>query len=172
MNILKKFISLYNRMEENLLVFSFAFLILIVFIQVVSRLIGNANSWSEELARYVYIWECWLGLSLCQRYHEHIRITIISEKFPIISHKVNEIIVNAICICVASILGYFGYVLVVQQMNMGTTSPYIDIPYWIIYMAMPVSCTIYAIRVFIEEVHLIVTGEEMPVEHTDEGVGI
>lgn len=59
---MKKVIGFYNSLEAHLLVISLAFTTLLIFVQVVMRYVfNNSLSWSEELARYVFIWQIWLG---------------------------------------------------------------------------------------------------------------
>jgi len=156
---MKKVIQLYNQIEEKFLVYTFLFMIIIVFTQVVLRLVGHANSWSEELARYIYIWECWAGVSFCQRHHEHIRITLVLDRLPGALKKINEIIVILLCIAVAAIMAYLGFEMVHYLIRIGTGSPYMGIPNWIIYAAMPVGCIAYILRLLIDGCYLI-TGKE------------
>ena len=37
----------------------------------------NSLTWSEELSRYIFIWQIWLGASTALKYNEHIRVTLI-----------------------------------------------------------------------------------------------
>ena len=41
---------------------------------------GNAIKWSEELARYIFLWQIWLGASYGVKKSKHIRIDIIFNK--------------------------------------------------------------------------------------------
>ena len=48
---------------------------LIIFIQVVARYVfQNSLSWSEELARYIFIWLVYLGISYGCQMRKHIKI--------------------------------------------------------------------------------------------------
>lgn len=50
--------------ELYLCVFLMSFMTLVTFIQVVMRKVfNNSLSWSEELARYVFIWLIYIGIS-------------------------------------------------------------------------------------------------------------
>lgn len=171
-NGLVKFHEGYNAFEKYVLAISFFIMIIAVFSQVVCREMGVTNSWAEELSRYIYVWECWLGLSFCQRYHRHIRVTVLSDKFPIINNRIHMIIVYLVCLLTTGLMAYYGFQLVIQQMGMGTVSPYLKVPYWIVYISMPISCMIFNIRVITEIISLIVYGKELDVEELDEGVGL
>ena len=172
MNVLKSIYRQYNRIEEYFIVYSFLVLIAVVFLQVMFRIVDVQATWTDELSRYIYIWECWLGLSICQRYHQHIRIKLIVDKFPIVSPKITEIIANIITIIAAGALVYLGFGIVSQQLVLGTVSPYLSLPYWVVYLSMPFSCFVYMIRILIETIYYIVKNEPMPAESGYEEVGV
>ena len=58
---MKKIAQCYNKLEEWLLVGSLAFSVILLFIQVIMRSVFNSSlSWSEELARYIFIWQIYI----------------------------------------------------------------------------------------------------------------
>ena len=66
---------LNKRFEELILVPSLVFTVILVFSQVVMRYVFQSSLyWSEELARYLFVWQTWLGASLAVREASHIRI--------------------------------------------------------------------------------------------------
>ena len=73
-----KFLEKWTFLEERLLIFSLVFNTLLIFTQIIMRGAFNSSlSWSEELSRYVFIWQIWLGADLAYAYHEHIRVEMI-----------------------------------------------------------------------------------------------
>ena len=63
----KVLVTIWNKIEEYFLVYSLILMVALVFIQVIMRYIfNNSLSWSEELVRYIFIWQIWLGASLNQ----------------------------------------------------------------------------------------------------------
>lgn len=157
---MKKIIWTFNKVEEKFLAYTFIVMIVIVFTQVVLRSFGHANSWSEELARYIYIWECWVGLSFCQRYHGHIRITALSGLFSDAIQKALECVVIFLCGAVSLFLAYLGLQMVIYLLELNTNSPYMMIPYWIIYAAMPVGCVGYVFRLSLDA-YTLITGKDV-----------
>ncbi len=157
---MKKAIKIFNNVEEKFLAYTFIIMIVIVFTQVIFRLSGHANSWSEELARYIYIWESWVGLSYCQRYHEHIRIVAVLEALPPLGKKILEFIVILLSGTVAAVLAYLGIRMVYYLYELGTFSAYLSIPNWIIYAALPVGCVGYIIRLLIDA-YILITGRDV-----------
>ena len=79
---MKKIVRIYDAFEEKFLMLQLAIAVTVIFIQVVMRYIFNSSlSWSEELARYLYIWQGWLGISFVERKKAHIAIDTLKEKF-------------------------------------------------------------------------------------------
>lgn len=80
--IISRMGAVYNNLEEYLLVISLVFNVLLVFLQVIMRTVfKNSLTWSEELSRYIFIWQIWLGASMALKYKEHIRVTLIFSFF-------------------------------------------------------------------------------------------
>ena len=64
-SILSRIGNIYNNLEEYLLVVSLVINVLLVFLQVIMRTVfKNSLTWSEELSRYIFIWQIWLGASI------------------------------------------------------------------------------------------------------------
>lgn len=74
-----------NKIENYLGITLVIMLIFLLSIQVISRYIfNNPLGWTEELARYSYIWMIFIGTVLATREREHVRVELlkvfISEK--------------------------------------------------------------------------------------------
>ena len=77
---MKKLFNFYNKIEEYLLVYSLVFNVILVFSQVIMRSIFNLSlSWSEELSRYIFIWQIWLGTSIAIKEDKHINVELIYQ---------------------------------------------------------------------------------------------
>lgn len=61
----------------------FAGILAIMVCQVVFRYVFNAPlTWTEELARYCFIWACYLGAPLATRRGNHVTIAFVAERLP------------------------------------------------------------------------------------------
>lgn len=146
---MKKIVRIYDAFEEKFLMLQLAIAVTVIFIQVVMRYIFNSSlSWSEELARYLYIWQGWLGISFVERKKAHIAIDTLKEKFSRTPRRVIEVVVQLICIFASGFMAYFGFQMVAFSIASGASSTALRIPLAVIYAAMPVGCTLYCIRVF------------------------
>ena len=76
--MLKKF----ARIEEILLVFSLVLMVALIFGQVIGRYVfSSAPSWTEEMARYIHIFQVWIGASYAVKLRQHIRVEAFITRF-------------------------------------------------------------------------------------------
>ena len=159
---MKKVFQIYDSLEEKFLVATLAVSVAVIFLQVIMRRVfNNSLSWTEELARYLYIWQGWLGISLVERHRTHIAIDILKNKLHGTAKKVLNLFVQVICLFAAGFMAWFGFQMVAFAANAGTASVALRLPLNVIYAAMPVGCTMYCIRVLI---HLV---EDLGIAHTE-----
>ena len=171
MKIFKKLVNAYNQLEEKVLVISLIFTVCLIFLQVVMRYVfNNSFSWSEELARYVFIWQCWLGTSLAFREKRHIKITIIedalkSEKAKAWFRQIGHITMIIFCVIVVK----YGWDVCSAQIQLGRVSAGTKIPMWILYLCLPFSNLVVMLRIIGESVSdlLISLGKKEPPKHDD-----
>ena len=71
----KRVFDILNHIEEAILVFLFAVMVIIIFIQVIMRKANHSLYWSEELGKFLFVWISWLGISIGQRKGERIKIS-------------------------------------------------------------------------------------------------
>lgn len=141
---MKKFINVLNKTEEVVLVVMFALMVAIIFIQVVMRKMNNSLYWSEELGKFLFVWISWLGISIGEKRGEHIKITMLTDRFsPKVQHILNiisEIIVIFICV----ITVYYGIQLVITQASTHYTGIKISVSWG--YLAVVLGCICMILR--------------------------
>ena len=72
-----------ENVEQYLCVVLLGVFTTILFIQVVMRYVfNNSLSWSEELARYLFIWLCFIGVSFGAKQMKHLKIDVFISVFP------------------------------------------------------------------------------------------
>ena len=82
-------------LEEIIATFFLFIMCVFVFLQLFYRyLVKEPLIYTEELARYAYIWVTFIGLSLCTKTKEHIRIDFLIEKLPIKMKKLTNILMG------------------------------------------------------------------------------
>lgn len=80
---MKAVLNKWTYIEEKVLIGSLIFNTLLIFLQIIMRGAFNSSlSWSEELSRYIFIWQIWLGADLAFAYGEHIKVEMIYNWLP------------------------------------------------------------------------------------------
>ena len=144
---MKKITKIYDSLEAIVLVLALAFSTLLIFVQVIFRYVLNDSiTWSEELARYIFIWMIWLGTSVSMKQKEHIRMDMLMNavhgKGKLVLDLVSGIIMLAFCIFLVK----YGWDLVASMMSRGNKSVALRLPMWIVYSSLPFSQLIVALR--------------------------
>lgn len=143
-----KVTNIYDRLEEYLLVASLAFSVIIVFLQVIMRSMFNFSlSWTEELSRYIFIWQTWLGTSMALKYDQHIKVELIfSFAKNIKLQRAIKILADIIWFAFSLFLTFNGFKLTQSMISRHALSSGMRVPLAFIYVALPISSLLICFR--------------------------
>jgi TRAP-type C4-dicarboxylate transport system permease small subunit len=134
-----------ENIESSMLIALSILTVIVVFVQVVMRYIfGSSLVWSEELARYAFIWMIYIGVSYGVKRQAHISVDAFALLFKRKGKFILSLCANIAFLIFAVILTYFSFE-VVGQMN--STSPAMTIPMKWVYAAPMVGLLLTTIRV-------------------------
>ena len=120
---------------------------LILFLQVVMRYVFKSSlSLSEELARYIFVWLVYLGISYGAKIMKHIKIDAALGLFPARSRPYVVMLGDLIFLGFALYICYLSYGIVQKQIMIGQASPAMNIPIWIPYAAPMTGFGLVAVR--------------------------
>lgn len=140
--------KIWDHLEESVLVYSLMVSVALVFVQVVMRRVfNNSLSWSEELARYLYVWQTWLGVSYAARNGTHLRITMLKDRLPAKVQQILEIFVVLVWMGFGIFVIYQGMGVVNTIASFGQKSSALKIPMQFCYMSIPVGMFLMCIRI-------------------------
>lgn len=109
--------------------------------------------WSEEFARYCFVWLVFIGISFGAQMMKHITIDAGLLFFPKFMRKYvvicGQILFLVFSVWILSLAWQFA----IRQFNIGLLSPSMRIPMWIVYMAPVVGFTLTSIRVVQALIH-------------------
>lgn len=144
MNILK---WLDEHLEEVLIgIFSFI-MVVVIALQIFMRYImDNSLSWSEELARYCFIWLVYLGISLAVKKGRHMSVEILLVVLKGKAKIILNIISNLLFLSFAMFAVFYGYEISMKLLTWGQSSPALNLPVGLVYLATPVGMGLTAIR--------------------------
>lgn len=142
-----KILSWFDKhIEEFLLVFFSSVMVGVIFLQVVMRQLDSSLSWSEELARYCFIWLVYIGISYGVKKDRHIKVDVVMLLLKNRGKIILTIIANLLFITFAIFVIQYGYDIANQLLNFGQKSPANQIPMGLVYMATPVGMGLTLIR--------------------------
>ena len=118
-----------------------------IFLQVVYRyVLGESLSFSEELARYMFIWSVAMGSALALRTRSHIGVELLVERLPKSLGSYAKVLACVISLIFYGMLIWYGFEMVFETMEQ--ESPALEIPMGYVYLSVPLS----AIVLFICEI--------------------
>jgi TRAP-type C4-dicarboxylate transport system permease small subunit len=138
-------------LDENLekyILFCLTFvMVVVVSIQVFMRyVLSNSLSWSEELARYCFIWLIYIGISYAVKHHRHIKVDaallLFKDKTKIYFSILSNVLFLIFCVYVV----IYGYGIASQLLSFGQTTPALQIPTGVVYLAPPIGMGLAGIR--------------------------
>lgn len=120
------------------------------------RFVLNASLlWGEELTRYLSIWMICLGLSAALRRHEHVSLSSLLRKVPVIGEHGAKVIANLISIVICSVVVWFGVIATINNFQRGQLTPALQLEIGWIYLAVPVGFGLMTltliVRLFVKE---------------------
>jgi len=135
-----------NNLEYVLVVTLLAVMTTAVFLQVVTRTFSYSLSWTEELARYSFIWLVYIGISFAVKEKKHIKIEALEMAVDDNGKKILGLISHTIFLLFAIFVIIYGSKMVINLYSLGQTSPALGLPMWIVYLAGPVGFGLTAVR--------------------------
>ncbi|MBW6419761.1 TRAP transporter small permease [Celeribacter sp. PS-C1] len=120
---------------------------LLIGLQVFMRYVMEASlTWSEELARYLFIWATYIGVSYGVRLQAHIRVTAFSELLPDRGQIVVRILIHLMFGLFATLVIWEGAKLTAKIYGFGQTSSSLGVPMAYVYAAPVVGFGLVVIR--------------------------
>lgn len=139
--------KIITNLDEYLLISMLAFSTALIFLQIVMRYIfRNSLSWSEELVRYMYVWQTWIASSYAVKKGRHLRITSLVDKACGRRRIFLELMILALWFCFSVFLCVKSASLCGMIFDQKQTSPAMGVPMWIAYSAIPAGTALMAFR--------------------------
>ncbi len=135
---MQKLIDQYFKVLQHLLTGLLVLLLIPVFLQVFSRFIPIIPRylWTEELARFAFVWIILLGSSIAVRDQSHFHVDVLPRFSSSIEH-ILRLLLLGVMLLLAFVFAIGGY----QFAHFGSTqhSEIAGLPMWTIYLAWPIA---------------------------------
>ena len=112
-------------------------MVALVLAQVIARKFFEPLVWSEELARYTFIWVAFIGWVIASRNKSHIHISLVLDRSgPALKLALG--VFSDLCVVVfALIFVVKGWRLVQNNLDIETVTLFFD--FWLVYLIIPVT---------------------------------
>ena len=138
---------LNNNVEKVICVTLLAIMSILIVVQVFFRyVLQNSISWSEELARYMFIWLIYIGISYGVKERKHICVDAVYAFMPKKVKPYYALIGDILFLFFAVIVVYYGLNVMNQVNANGQVSPAAHMPMGIVYAASWVGMVLTSIR--------------------------
>lgn len=155
--------SLISRVEEIFSSTCLASMIVIISVQVFRRyVLQNSLDWSEELARYFFIWAVYIGCSFATQEDRHLEVTILRQIKGGRYARTITIIAHALTIIFSGCITVWGTQMVVFLIGTGQKTQALEISMFWIYITIPLGMGLMGLRTC-ERLWLVLTNKIDPV---------
>ena len=141
-------------LEKNLCVGLMSAIAVVLGIQVFMRYcMHQLLGWSEEFARYCFVWLVFVGISYGALMMKHITIDAFLLVFPKAMRKYVTLSGQLLFLVFSIWILALAWQFMARQYNIGLLSPSMRIPMWIVYAAPVVGFALTSVRVIQAMVH-------------------
>ncbi|MCI8513703.1 MAG: TRAP transporter small permease [Lachnospiraceae bacterium] len=153
---MKKFLAGLQKVENFIMITTFAIMVASSFAQVINRnIIQSSISWFDELAMYSMIWMTLLGAEMGLRDGTQVSIVAVVEKIDKMSHKAYQvvmIIAKLIVVAFTGIMFKSSIDMVLKQVQTGQTSAGLKLSMAVPYSALMVG---FGIMTFVQLARIV-----------------
>ena len=102
---MEKAYKIITKFLSSVIVVVFSILVISCVLQVFTRFVLNSSlSWTEELARYTFIWANMLGAILCTKNKSNATVSVVTDNLSVEKQVVLNKIVDVLSIIIGLIL--------------------------------------------------------------------
>ena len=157
---MKQIDAMVRKLEEIITIFCFSAMSVITLVAVFFRyVLDHPIIWSEEASRYLMVWGICIGISIATEKKAHLGIDILVSHAPPAARRFLEILSGLLLTCVYIAMLVLSVMFVSQAIVTGNLTPLLRIPFWMVYLALPIGFGLSTIR-SIQVLYKIVKGDE------------
>ena len=154
-----KLLDKLNKLEEGFVMVCFAVMGIVLALQIFMRYVLNSPLiWSEELARYVFVWATFIGAGYGVRKKIHISVELFYGLMPRKLKLAVTIFTNTLCVLAFAYLIPWSFVVLKDQVNIKSSAMQISMS--LVFAAVPLGCFIVCLRLIGDTVHTVKTKGE------------
>ena len=158
MELLKKINGVVNTLLSQVITIGFVAMTIIIFFQIIFRYaLKESLSWSEELARYIFIWVTFLGASVAFFEKTHINVDLFVNYIK--NAKVRSILFllgDVLSLSFLLMLVIKGVSVAARVFRLEQVSASMDfLPIGLVYIAVPLGCLFMSLNIIMHSINHI-----------------
>lgn len=136
-------------------------MVALVFLNVVLRYgFDSGITWSEEMARYLFVWIVFLGAIVAYKEKAHLGVDLLIGSLPPLGQKILYILVNLIVIGVLIIVIDGGLKMI--EINKVSYGPATGIPLSVLYFAGTLAALVMILLSVIQTIRFVFLNQDAP----------
>ena len=136
-----------HSIEGTVVALILATMVVILFAQVFARVIFSSSIvWSEEVARYLFIWLVFVGLGAVTLHGGHIVVDVLLLRLPFRGRRIATQTIYAVVFMINVVVIIATVRMIEVVLSLNQASPAANIPMGLVYLAVPVGVTIASLR--------------------------
>ena len=127
-----------------------------VVIRITREWTGISLAWTEELARYLFVWLIYISSSMAVKLRAHIKVDVLRVAVGRRGKFIFDLISNVMFVFFSAIFFYYSGVAVHRLIFLRPqSSPTLHVPMWAVYSAITVGCLLMFIRLIQDIIKLV-----------------
>ncbi len=165
MSILK---MLDRNLEKYLMIVLLSGMCILIMLQILFRYLVNwPLAWTEEIARYLFVWLIYFGASYAVKMRRHLKVDAVLLLFRARGRFYMMLISNVLFLLFCVVIGYYGTDIVyIMQFVKVQISPAVGIPMALVYAAVPLGSVLMVIRL-VQDTILLLKEHRMQADNVD-----
>ena len=155
----KNVIGKIEKAERIITSIIFCFMMIVITEQIIMRYIFNRPLlWSEEFARYVYVWLVFIGAAYGVTQNKHVAVTLLTDRLPHMIQKALKVICNLLV--AAALLYMLPHSILYVGKQQGLLSGCMRIPMSWVFAAIPVGYILISVQMLLQAVLVVISKSE------------
>nr|WP_326184383.1 TRAP transporter small permease [uncultured Oscillibacter sp.] len=147
---MKKALDCFRRLEYILLVIPVAFLCVCIVINIFMRaFLDSGLSWLEEISRYIFVFQTFLGASIAVSTDQHPKMTAVVDALPHTARQIVLAVGNLLCAALCLLVAFYGYQQILRMISNGAMASSVRVPMYVPYLIIPLGTLMAAVRYLI-----------------------
>lgn len=134
--------------EESIMMFFTTIMLIVVLMQIFMRFVMNDSlAWSEELARFCFIWIVFIGVSYGVKHQRHIKVDLLLVFCKAKGKLFFDLLSNLLFLGFGLLILVYGLKISFLFLELNQTSPGLKVPMGLVYMAAPIGMGLASLRI-------------------------